>query len=263
MTDPKNARSQPGGGRKYVWGHTDRTESFDSVTTILAKVLAKPAIAPWAARTCGEYVRDNMGFLYGCWKNDRDSVVDLIKQAPWKVRDAAADRGTLVHALAEAVTLGQDPTIPPELAGHVASWQAWREDHEVEFLAAEATCYNRYLHYAGTFDAIVEATVRGERQRCLVDYKTGKDVYPEAAFQLTAYRMAEFIGLPDGTEEEMPEVDGTYVLRLSADDYDMVPVKSDDLMRNNWVIMCELYSELGRSDLLGASVGSKLDRRML
>lgn len=253
MTPPRNARPQPGGGRKYVWGGTGETETFDSVTTILGRVLAKPAIAPWAARTCGEYVRDNMRSLRRVWDSDPEAIVAMVKQAPWKVRDDAAERGTLVHTLAEMATLGQAPSVPDEVKGYVAGWTAWVDDYRVKFVAAEGTVYHRGHGYAGTFDCIVETPSLGQ---ILVDYKTGKDIYPEAAKQLTAYRNAEFVGLPDGrTEAPMPEVEGTYVLHLMDGDYDLVPVRSDASQREAWAHVLALFRDSQRSDLIGASMG--------
>lgn len=249
MTIPRNAVATPG-GRFYTW----QDERFVSVTNVLSRVLAKPALVPWASRTCGEYVRDNMSRLYGAWKRDAGSVVDLVRNAPNELRDAAAHRGTLVHALAEATTLGQTPTVPGDLKGHLASWAAWVADYTVTFEASEATIYNREHGYAGTFDLIASTPSLG---RILVDYKTGKDVYPEAAKQLTAYRHGEFIGLPDGSEGEMPEVDGTYVVRLSADGYEMVPVRSDASQWSAWLSILSLYHDMQRTDLIGKPMRSE------
>src|ERR1035437_8455833 len=251
MTGPRYARPQPGGGRKYVWGNP--TETFDSVTSVL-RVLNKPALLGWATRMCGEYVRDNFGTMAAVMRSDPQAVVQMVKQAPWSQRDAAAERGTFVHALAEAITLGQTPRVPDALKGYVSSWAAWRDDFAIEFVMAEATGYNRADGTAGTMDVIVKAKGLGT---ILIDYKTGKDVYPDAAKQLTAYRTMEFVGMPDGvTELPMPEVEGTYVLRLAEDDYDMVPVRSDASQREAWAHVLALFRDGQRSDLIGASIGS-------
>jgi hypothetical protein len=256
MTKPKNARSQPGGGRKYVWQGMGELETFFSVTTILSRVLAKPAIPGWAARTCGEYVAENMNRLYAVWKNDRATVVKMVKEAPWSQRDSAAVRGTGVHDLLEQLALGQSPTIPGYAQPYVDAWQRWRDRFGVEPVATEATVYDRRRGYAGTLDLIADA---GDLGRILVDYKTSKDVYSEATLQLTAYRWAEFVGMPDGrTEEPMPEVTGTYVLRLSpdtTDGFDFVPVKSDQLQELRWNSVLDLFAWTLQDDLIGASMG--------
>lgn len=252
MTEPRNARTQPGGGRKYVWDGSGMTETFDSVTTILNRVLNKPAITGWATRSCGEFVADNMGRLYGVWKEDREALVEMVRQSPWKRRDGAAERGSKVHAIAEARALGQTVIVPEALAGYVHGWEEWVAAFSPTFLAAEATCYSREHGYAGTFDLICETERTG---RILLDYKTAKDVYPEASLQLTAYRGAEFVGMPDGTEEPMPEVEGTYVLLLKADgEWDLVPVRSDSWQWLRWCSVLDLFRWTRETDLIGASV---------
>lgn len=253
MTGPRNARKTTA-GRSYVWGATGETETFTSVTTILGAVLAKPALPRWAAKVCAEYTVEKFGSLAAMMRSgDRDAVVSMIKQAPWTARDKAADRGTLVHALAEAVSLDQTPTVPEELKGYLSAWAEWVHDFKVTFEAAEMTVYERSRGYAGTLDAIVTTPALGS---ILVDYKTGRDVYPETALQLTAYRYAEFVGLPDGTEAEVPEVEGTYVLHLGDGTYDLVPVRSDMSQRDTWQAVLDLYEWTCRKDLIGASMGS-------
>ncbi len=249
MTAPRNARPQPSGGRKYVWRCSDgSTETYTSVTTILNRVLAKPAIMPWALKVAGEYVRDHLPSLQAVHREDPDAVVQLVKGAPWSQRDAAAERGTLVHALAEAFTLGQTPRVTPELAGHLAMWKDWVATKHVKFLMSEATVYSRQMGYAGTLDAIAET----DDGLLLIDYKTSKDVYPEAAYQLSAYACADFVGLPDGTEQELPSVDGLAVVRLAEDDWDMVPVA---LCPVEWSAILVLYRASERHNLIGASLG--------
>ena len=233
-----------------MWG-AEEVETFDSVTTILNAVLAKPALPNWAARTCGEYVADHMNLLYRAWKDDPGSVVSLVKNAPWKVRNDAADRGTLVHALAETAANGVRPAVPDHLLGYFEAWQSWVDECGVTFEETEATVFSRAGRYAGTFDALVNCRLG----LVMVDYKSGSGVYPEASLQLTAYRYAEFIGLPDGTEVPMPEIDGTYVLHLTDGDYDFVPVLSDQAQLDAWNAVRYLHDWTKRDDVIGASVG--------
>src|SRR3990172_181392 len=75
----------------------------------------------------------------------------------------------------------------------------------------EASVFNRTERYAGTLDAI--ATIGG--RTLVIDVKSGKGVYPETALQLAAYRWAEFVGVPDGSEQPMPPTVGAAVLHLT------------------------------------------------
>src|SRR5690348_5762134 len=101
------------------------------------------------------------------------------------------------------------PPIDPDLVPYMAGFQAFLDDFQPEYKAAEFTVYNREHRYAGTADAMAQI---GDTL-WLLDTKTGKDVYGEAALQLAAYRHAEFIGVAEtGDELPMPKVDRCGVL---------------------------------------------------
>ena len=118
------------------------------------------------------------------------------------------------------------PDPDPSIAGHAASFRAFLDEWMPEFEMTEATVYSRSESYAGTLDAIAVIPGLG---RVLLDYKTsGSGVYPEAALQLAMYRHAEFVGLPDGSEAPMPQVDGCVVVWVRADGYDVIPVIADE-----------------------------------
>jgi hypothetical protein len=59
------------------------------------------------------------------------------------------------------------------------------------------------------------ADIAGERW--LIDLKTGKGIYADTALQLAAYRYAEGLLLPDGTEVRMPEVDHCGIVHVATD----------------------------------------------
>jgi hypothetical protein len=62
-------------------------------------------------------------------------------------------------------------------------------------------------------------------QPLVLDLKSGKGVYDEFALQLAAYRNADTILLPDGTELPMPATSETaLVLHLRPDAYQVHPV---------------------------------------
>jgi hypothetical protein len=155
-----------------------------------------------------------------------DQTVRYLKGLPYAHRDRAADLGTFVHAAIEAYILGKPfPTWPPTVKSRMVRFIQFLSDYKPEFEATEASVYNRTERYAGTLDAI--ATL-GNR-KLLLDVKTGKGVYPEVALQLAAYRYAEFIGLPNGDEEMMPEVDGCAVIHLpETPGYDLIEMRADE-----------------------------------
>lgn len=248
MTNPRNAR-QTRAGRLYEWRSPgsnigDEPERFWSVTTLIKNGLPSPALTAWGMKAVAEYavanhrtlqamlegvrIRRTDGGLALITDPDRlQAAIDWLKGAPYRDRDRKADIGTAVHAAAEAHVLGIEwPEPTDEVAPYLTSFQAFLRDFEPVYEATEATVYNRSAKYAGTLDAIAHIPGRG---KALIDYKTtGSGVYPEAALQLAAYRYAEFIGLPDGTEEPMPQVDGCAVLWLRPDGYDLIPVVADE-----------------------------------
>jgi hypothetical protein len=219
MAAPRNAVAT-NRGRIYRW----KGEDFLSVTNALG-ALAKPALPNWAAKSVAEYVIENLGQINAmCNKGDADAALDVMKRAPWRTRDRAADIGTALHAAAEAHVLGTPTPEPAEsvapLLGHFVQFLA---DYKPEYECAECSVYNRAYFYAGTLDALC----RIDGELWLIDYKTSeKGPFPESALQLASYAGAEFIGAPDGSELPMPQPDHCGVLKVTAGGYELYPVKT-------------------------------------
>jgi hypothetical protein len=246
---PKNARTVSS-KRLYEWRRNDvpldqPAEVFWSVTTLIKGGLPSPALTYWAAKAVAEYAAANhrqITSMLGSVRLKRsddnsvlgvvsdpdavDATIEWLKGSPWRERDRKANRGTAIHARIESLILGK-PLTPPsdELLPFIESFDAFVADWNPTFEASEMTVYNRTERYAGTLDFI--ATIPG-LGRVLGDTKSSKDVYPEAALQMAAYRFAEFIGLPDGSEEPVPSVDGCVALHLREDGYSLIPVIADE-----------------------------------
>lgn len=195
-------------GRSYSW----KGQRFDSVTTILSRGVPKPALTYWSAKEVAQAAVEASATLHADVQQlGPQAVIDALKGAPWAKRDAAATMGTTIHDLAESIILGTPlPTIQPQHQGYVDGFRRFLDDCHPEYLAAEAPVFSPSQGYAGTLDAIVML----DGVPCVLDYKTGASVYPEAGLQLAAYAMADFMGLPDGTEHELPVCDGLRVLHL-------------------------------------------------
>lgn len=199
----------------------------------------------------------------------RELAARFLKREPERIRDRAATLGIDVHdaaeyrvlqALAEhgrAYAAGKrEPSWPPDLAGHMRSFGAFLEVYRPEFLATEATVFNRAQGYAGTLDAIVVILVGGRPMVLIIDYKSGREIYPEVALQLAAYSRAEFVGGADGvTEHPLPAIDAGAVLHVRADGEPAVPrlVRIDDAMFRAFLHAREVFrwrKELARTALL-------------
>jgi hypothetical protein len=257
MTSPKNATTARTGQRYYSW----RGENYWSVTTILGGGLPKPALINWAKKFTAEYAVDNLTKLATLLEPDaqgevdREGAVDWLKNASFRERDRAADLGTLVHAATEAYVLGKPyPKWPPLVKPRMEAFERFLADFEPEYTATEASVYSRAQRYAGTLDAI--ATIDG--RTLLLDTKTSKKaIYPDVALQLAAYRYADFIGLPDGSEEPMRPVDACAALRLADGEYELIDVRADRDVFQVFLFVREVFrwtTETSKSVLLGPVV---------
>lgn len=227
MTGPRNATTRPGGKRTYSW----RGEEYWSVTTIIGGGIPKPALLPWGIKMVAEAAVDAIGFLPEMVERDRDEAIRYLKGSPYAKRDTAADLGTLVHKWIEAYSLKKPmPKAPDTVVPYLDSFLQFLEDFHPEFTATEASVYSRTQKYAGTLDSIAtfRLPMHEEPGTFILDAKSGKGVYPEVGLQLAAYRYAEFIGLPDGSEAAMPDVDGALCLHLTPAGYRLIEVRADE-----------------------------------
>lgn len=198
-------------GRKYV-----------SVTTVL-QALAKPALVPWAARTAAEAIFEHP---------DEIDTTEKAVAAIYRKRDNAADRGSLIHSLAEAVARGAEidlAGVPDAARGYAQAFVAWARVMQPTPLFTEANVFSDTHGYAGTCDLIA---VFPDKQIRLVDFKTSSDVYRETGLQLEAYRQADFIVPHVGEVRRIPlptvvetaavllRPDGTFEYRTMRGDFE-------------------------------------------
>lgn len=237
---------QRGNGHSYLLDG----EKVPGVTTILDYGIPKPALVGWAARTVAEYVVDRLTIVDG--KVAADELVEALRSYnqtrkwPEKLgdglarvgltkvlatvqyadRDAAANKGTQVHLLAQQLAEGQEIEVPDVLAGHVASYLRFLEEWQPTDAIVEGIVVNRRWRYMGKFDMI--ATLPPPLGRTLLDLKTSRSgPFAETALQLAGYRFAET--LLDGNQEiPMPEVDSCAVVWIRADGYDVYRMVADE-----------------------------------
>lgn len=135
------------------------------VTTIL-RILGKPALIHWA------------------WKLGTEG------QDYRKVRDKAANIGTIAHYLIECDLKG----IKPELDDYPKSniekaenaylaFLDWRKSHNLKTLHSELQLISEKHGYGGTLDWIAS----NNDELWLIDLKSSKAIYPEMQYQLAAY----------------------------------------------------------------------------
>lgn len=228
---PRTGRRNYGRGHGYVIDG----RKVDGVTTVLSNGVPKQALVPWAAKQVAEYVVDEWDALGHLLETaGRDAVIELLKGAPNRDRDAAAKRGTEVHGFAERLAAGEEVEVPDELIGHVDAYLQFREDFEPFDEIVEAVVINRTRSYGGTLDLIASLRnrinpVTGKPTRALIDIKTNRSgPFAEVSLQCAGYRFAEFMVDADGNEVPMPVVDEVLCLWLRADGYDLIPFKATE-----------------------------------
>ena len=224
MAEPRNATTR-GGQRFYTW----RDENYYSATTMINGGLPKPALINWAKKFTAIYAVEHLPALTALVEDDPDGAIDWLKNAAWRDRDKKAELGTYLHEAVEAYVLGKPfPEWKPEARAKMEQFERFLADFQPVFEMTEASVYNRTHRYAGTLDAIIMLGHEVPRTSLILDMKSGKDIYPEVALQLAMYRHAEFIGLPDGSEQPMPKVDGACALHLADHDYKLVDVDAGE-----------------------------------
>lgn len=205
-------------GRFYPWDN----DKYVSVTTAISDGIAKPGLNRWFLKNMAEIAARNRKKL---------AAIRTIPQAKeWllnlyyeKKDNTAANLGSNVHSICEKKSLGLDPgVISDEALPFVLAYDAFVERWKPEYLESECTIFSRQHGYAGTADGIVR--INGKIY--IMDIKTGKTVYPEAALQMAAYRYGDFIGRPNGIEDPIPAIQGAFVLHLRPEGYEVVPVDS-------------------------------------
>lgn len=189
------------------------------VTTLIGKGLPKPGLPYWAARVVAEYVEANFDQVRADYSRmSRGEFIGGLKGRPWAERDAAAVRGTRVHAFGERVAHGEAVDVPEALVPMVSGYADWLDEHSVEPILTETMLANRAQWYAGTTDLVA----RVDGRVMLLDLKTSRSIHGSYALQCAAYAHAEFWRDDRGVEHPMPEVDGLACVHVTDEGSRMV-----------------------------------------
>jgi len=172
-------------------GYYDK--KYASVTTVL-KVLDKPALNNWMLKRVFEATKGGAQTL----KEAKDQVFEKTQ--------ATMDLGTKAHRYVELYGTGEKMENTANIAGFIAAFHDWVIDFKPEFLIRELTVIHKEFAFGGTVDLVCK--INGER--CLVDVKTGRYIYPSVELQTTAYKMAYEV-------QEGKKIKKNYVLLLEKD----------------------------------------------
>lgn len=182
--DNRNARR---GG--FYW--VDK-KPYVSVTNVLS-VISKPGLQFWYGK-----------MVYQAVIKDPSLGQQEALAVPGIESGKAKARGTDVHKVVELYEMHRkgDVVVPEHMEGYYKALCKWFDDTEVKIEWHEKTLISHKYQYAGTADLLVK---KG-KENWLIDIKTGKEIYPEAFLQLSAYKQA--------LEEEGTKVDRIGVLLL-------------------------------------------------
>lgn len=197
----KPAKRENRSGARWYKIHEDRPE-YPSVTSIL-NVIGKPALVAWSAKVERELVTNVSCQLYqdiaGTPKMAPAAYLMSLstrlgrEKAAQKELQKASEIGSQAHALIEwnlRASLMQDAGPSPRIVDAAQwafmAWEDWKKSVNLKPIYIEQTVWSDTYGYAGTMDLLAE--VNGKLT--VVDWKTGKAIYPEAYLQNAAYRHA-------------------------------------------------------------------------
>jgi hypothetical protein len=151
--------------RVHTSYHTKGGDRVPSVTTALGE-LSKPALIPWA------------------WKLGKQGIDYRT------YRDELADVGTLAHKMIldhlqgnKTDTADYSPNQVDLAENCFLSYLEWERQRLIEPILVEAPLVSEISRYGGTpdFYGLIDGV------QTVMDFKTGKGIYPEYFYQLAAY----------------------------------------------------------------------------
>jgi len=168
--------------------HNKAGKQLPGVTTIIG-VLNKPALVPWANNLglAGTNVREYVDVLAKVGKVGHDMICCHNKGVKFQ---ANGERADLIDK-AENCFL---------------SYLAWEKQHTVEPILCEEPLVSELHGYGGTIDCYAKV----DGVLTIVDYKTGKAIYPEHIYQVAAYRQL--------LEEHGHDVANVRILQIGRDE---------------------------------------------
>lgn len=183
--------------------------------------LANGTKVPGTTTIIGRF-KDSAALIKWAYKQGREheALAAAGKESPrdlYDVTRAAADIGTVAHAMVEGHIKGEDPyhilsfsglpqDAEPKARSSFAAYESWASMSKLEIVEQEIALVSERHKFGGTPDAI--GRVNGKL--CLLDWKTSNAVYADMLLQLAAYRELWEEKYPD-----LPLDGGFHLLRFS------------------------------------------------
>jgi hypothetical protein len=186
-----------------------------SITNVIGTLSKGDALTRWSAKMVAEaawnmrHSLDAMG---------QDEAVTVLKQSPWRKSTRASERGTDIHAYLEArINMLVPEPLSDDAAPYRDAAEEWLDYYGPEPVETELTVFHPL--YAGTGDL----WCRFDGRMAIVDFKTSKAVYNEAALQLSALWGALTTASGDPVPHAGEDTD-LFVVRIGMDKFEQKQV---------------------------------------
>lgn len=221
------------------WYRWNGGRPVPGVTGVVGVLDKSGPLVGWAKRETALCAVRNLPMLTEMVRTGGDTAaVEWLKRIPDFQRDTAADLGTRIHALADAVARGTDVTIAPEEAPYITGYLRWLETAKPKFVNSEFMVYSETHRYGGTCDAA--AWLDGELW--IIDYKTGNTVQESVALQLVGYARADWLGRAgDPKPYRIPKATRFGVLHVRPEGAELVPFDVTDADWAGFVAARQLF----------------------
>ena len=182
------ARSK-GRSRWYETTGDPRTDGLrlPTVTSVLG-VIAKPALIPWSNKQGRLAVADALTPYVGeiLTAAMLQDAMERAGKRPEETRNEAAERGTMGHAVVQALIEGRWDPFAADWNPTERAFLSWTTESKFRTAYSEEAVYSPSLLYGGT----VDLAGWHDEEFWLYDLKFGAAVYPEHYYQLAAYAQA-------------------------------------------------------------------------
>jgi len=137
---------------------------------------------------------------------------------PDKVKQQAADIGTIAHAMIEAFLkmTGMEflseyaPADVEKATMAFESFRDWWGKQSLAYVSSELQLVNKVYEYGGTVDMVAR---EGENVYHLIDFKTSSGIYDEYIVQVAAYA-----ALCNMTSKDGSEISKCHIIKMSKED---------------------------------------------
>ncbi len=138
-------------------------------------------VVPGTTTVMGSF-KDSGGLVHWAWQQGKAGLDYR------QTRDKAAEQGTSIHDLAESHILGKIYEVPKDeiVLSAFNKFKEWWEEHDFEVIWTEEQMVSEKYQYGGCPDLYVR---QKSNDKCwLIDFKTGKRIYPDTVIQMGAYK---------------------------------------------------------------------------